>query len=207
MFTFGSPSRAGVLSVFRFRGERSQTEMAPSARRFPSITSRSRRSIATGSVPRGSASGRTRSAPCGEGPPVPHASKPVHDLQRRPRAQGLDAARVPTKDIGLIGPVVGAGHVGETAVGDVLEAARDPGRPVVLHVGDVDDLGEAPGDEAHQVGARILLTEEVGLHVGVGVVSLDCPCDGSRPPRRRCPPPRAGAARSSTSLSWFWKRS
>ena len=66
-----------------------------------------------------------------------------------------------------------ARHVGEIAVGDILQAAGDARRAVVLHVGHVDDLGEALRDQAHQVGAGVLFAEEVDLHVGGGIVAGD----------------------------------
>ena len=84
---------------------------------------------------------------------------------------GSTEASVPTKEnVGLF-PAMGAVHVGEVAVSDVLQAAGDAGGAVLLHVGDVDDLGQLVRDQAYEVGAGIFFAEEVYLNIGPGVIA------------------------------------
>ncbi len=64
-----------------------------------------------------------------------------------------------------------ARDVREAAVGDVLQAARDAGGAVILHVRDVDDLGQALRHQAHHVRARVLFAEEIRLQVGGRIVA------------------------------------
>ena len=64
-----------------------------------------------------------------------------------------------------------ARHVGEAAVGDVLQAAGHAGRPVILHVGDVDDLRQPARHQPHDVRPRVLFAEEIRLEVGGRIVA------------------------------------
>ncbi len=43
---------------------------------------------------------------------------------------------------------------------------------MILHVGHVDDFGEAVGHHADEVGARVFFIEEGGFDVGGGIVRL-----------------------------------
>jgi len=67
--------------------------------------------------------------------------------------------------------LVRARDVGEAAVRDVLQAPRDAGRAMILHVRDVDDLCEPLRHEPHHVRARVFFAEKIGFEVRLGIVA------------------------------------
>src|SRR5579863_7182543 len=106
---------------------------------------------------------------------VPYAAQPIHDLKHGARPQRLDAGQSPNERISVgFGSGVGARHVGETSVGDIFETPGHTGGSVILHVRHVDDFGELFRDWPGQVGARVVLPEEIHLRVGVRIVTADC---------------------------------
>src|SRR5437899_3729942 len=64
-----------------------------------------------------------------------------------------------------------ARDIREVAVGHVLEAARNPRRGVILHVGDIDDFCKTLAYEPYEIRAGVVLAEEVDLNVGVRIVA------------------------------------
>ncbi len=130
---------------------------------------------------------------------VPHAAQPVHDLQHRPRPQRLDRGERADERVGVrLAALVRARDVREAAVGDVLQAAGDAGRAVVLHVRDVDDLREPLRHEPHHVRPRVLFAEEIGLEVRGGIVAAVVGVAVGALGGDDLQRPRAGAARSCT---------
>src|SRR5579872_1492362 len=66
-----------------------------------------------------------------------------------------------------------AADVGEIPVGDILEAARDTRRLVILDVRHVDDFREAIGYHTDHVRACVFLAEEIDFNIGSWIVAGD----------------------------------
>ena len=81
----------------------------------------------------------------------------------RERTGSVDAsAPINVLRVGLL-EAVGAVHIREVTVRDVLQTARNARRLVLLRIRHVDDLGQFLRHEPHQVRSRIFLAEEAGL--------------------------------------------
>jgi hypothetical protein len=78
-----------------------------------------------------------------EGTSMPDAPQAVHDLQNRSRAHRLDCGERADEGVGVgLAVEMRSGDIREAAIRYVLQAAGDASRSVILHVRNVDDLGE-----------------------------------------------------------------
>src|SRR5690606_34615524 len=107
----------------------------------------------------------------GEGSAVPDSLQSVHDLKHGAGSYRLGRSQCADERSRVCNAVaVGASDIGKRSVGDVLEAARDAGGAVILHVRDVDDLRDVARDRTNDIRSGIFLAKEVDFDIHGGIV-------------------------------------
>src|SRR6266850_309696 len=102
---------------------------------------------------------------------MPDLAGAIHDVQNSFRAQGFYRTHDADERIGEgVGRLMGTSHVIKRAVTKVFQTTRDSGGRVVLHGGNVDDLGEFLGDQTRHIRPRLPLPKKTCLAIDVCIV-------------------------------------